>query len=76
MMDLRVDPARKRPMHMATGIYVRAVDGETWGAYDVAQLDAASFEALIAMKDRQWILDALRLTLGYPVWPAYEGIAP
>lgn len=44
---MRVDPTRvyqtdrAREAH-ATGIYVRAQLGETWGSFDIAELDKAS----------------------------------
>jgi hypothetical protein len=65
-LDLTVDPQRVS-FENFTGMYVRARNGEAWGAYDIAQLDRASLDQWLRSRGgaNEWAEAVVRQLLGH-----------
>lgn len=67
--DLRVDPTRVVDFGIASGIFVRAIDGEGhWNSYDIATLDKESFVRFLEREQTMlpWIRSCLFGLFDYP----------
>ncbi len=66
-MDIfTIDPGRAEHVG-ATGIYVRAKDGDKWMNADIAELDKSSLLAWLRSRggDNPWAEDTLGILLGH-----------
>jgi hypothetical protein len=64
--DLIADPHRSH-LANATGIYVRALDGQRWESLDIAQLDRASLIQFIESRGpvTPWARDIILIMLAH-----------
>lgn len=63
---LKIDPERREHAD-ATGVYVRALDGERWTSADIATLDKPSLLAWLRFRggDNPWAEDVVGVLLGH-----------